>query len=591
MEEQKERKSLKEIIDALDTKFYETEIENLKKEIYNIEMNRPRYEGIHKLVGEIVPENKKEEEIKGLKTIIEEDRKIIKEVTPILQSINFNTHKLEELIKIDMLLNIFSVDFDKLFDSQKLVDEKMVKSIKKFQKKYKQKYLNLYFSCTKPIEKQKQKLSKQLYELLKTVLKRHLNENQDRYLTVDFVLDDNLIPFTELDLESKIEEYVDKSIPSRKSWLGNIKDFSEFGVNNKKIDAAYNISEGKIDFASLIADDWIVEAFKNLENINTIQKLNISTKLKDSDLGNLREQYIKITELSKSVLYIEAILDAFKSSTISSSELSEIKAGYETIVRKQKTEIKKLAVKAKKLYEKSQLQEKIDLMQHLEELHAKSQELQAKIEQFKNLGDLDKVNALENEYYRTQREMYNILKENPKLNNTKYNINIKNEKDENKDNLQKPVEETVNNPVKEEPSVKATNEENAKETVQKPVEENKKIQITKENIELNSNLQMQRTMHYQNYMREKVLKSDLGNLSFSEYLESVAPNLKELIDIEKKRETFARTIYKEYLKYYSSLEDKKSVIPFEEFAENKYGISNIDVPIENEEEYKGMMSR
>jgi len=92
-------------------------------------------------------------------------------------------------------------------------------------------------------------------------------------------------------------------------------------------------------------------------------------------------------------------------------------------------------------------------------------------------------------------------------------------------------------------------------------------------------------------MREKVLNSDLGKLSFSAYLESVAPHLIQLINIEKERERLARTIYKDYLKYYSSLENKKDAIEFYEFAGNNYGISNIDVPIEYDEEYKGMMKR
>ena len=112
-----------------------------------------------------------------------------------------------------------------------------------------------------------------------------------------------------------------------------------------------------------------------------------------------------------------------------------------------------------------------------------------------------------------------------------------------------------------------------------------------ERFELDSSLQIFRTMHYQGYMREKVLNSDLGKLSFSAYLESVAPHLTELINIEKERERLARTIYKDYLKYYSALENKKDAIEFYEFAGNNYGISNVDVPIEHEEEYKGMIKR
>ena len=80
-------------------------------------------------------------------------------------------------------------------------------------------------------------------------------------------------------------------------------------------------------------------------------------------------------------------------------------------------------------------------------------------------------------------------------------------------------------------------------------------------------------------------------MSFSTYLETVAPQLTELINIEKERERLAKTIYKDYLKYYTALEDKHSAIEFYKFASNNYGISNIDVPVEYVEEYKEMRKR
>ena len=108
------------------------------------------------------------------------------------------------------------------------------------------------------------------------------------------------------------------------------------------------------------------------------------------------------------------------------------------------------------------------------------------------------------------------------------------------------------------------------------------------NIELDSTLQAQRTMHYQNYMIEKIKQSELGKISFSNYLKRVAPHLTSLIEIEKKRERMANTIYREYIKYVASLENKKSAMRFEEYAQRIYDVDNIEIPIEHEEEYKGM---
>ena len=136
--------------------------------------------------------------------------------------------------------------------------------------------------------------------------------------------------------------------------------------------------------------------------------------------------------------------------------------------------------------------------------------------------------------------------------------------------------------------IEVENKLEEKQTQEKSLEEQKEILEKAVN---NDNLHIHRMDHYQNYMREKVKKSELGELSFSAYLEKVAPYLTELIEIEKTRESLAKTIYKDYLKYYALLKDKNSSLSFEEFAEKRYGVENIDVPMEYDEEYKGMMKK
>jgi hypothetical protein len=86
------------------------------------------------------------------------------------------------------------------------------------------------------------------------------------------------------------------------------------------------------------------------------------------------------------------------------------------------------------------------------------------------------------------------------------------------------------------------------------------------------------TYYYQNYMKEKLLKTELGNLKFSEYLEVVRPDLKELIEIERKREQRLDNIYKKYLKYRMALEDKTRALSFREFAQYNYGLESYEIP-------------
>ena len=48
----------------------------------------------------------------------------------------------------------------------------------------------------------------------------------------------------------------------------------------------------------------------------------------------------------------------------------------------------------------------------------------------------------------------------------------------------------------------------------------------------------------------------------------------------------ANIIYDEYLKYYELLDDKTSAMSFEQFANKKYGVENVDIPIAYEENYR-----
>ena len=56
-----------------------------------------------------------------------------------------------------------------------------------------------------------------------------------------------------------------------------------------------------------------------------------------------------------------------------------------------------------------------------------------------------------------------------------------------------------------------------------------------------------------------------------------------LIEVEKEREARAATVYKLYLKYLASLEDKTYAMRFTEFAQRRYGFEPSDIPVEYDE--------
>ena len=80
-------------------------------------------------------------------------------------------------------------------------------------------------------------------------------------------------------------------------------------------------------------------------------------------------------------------------------------------------------------------------------------------------------------------------------------------------------------------------------------------------------------------------------MNFSEYLENVAPDLKELIEIEKRRENRAKNVFKLYVQYLASIEDKSQAMRFTDFAKLRHGLEKDDLPYEySDEEVKKRLS-
>lgn len=584
----KKLKTLKELIDSFNNNYYKEQNDIIQRQIDNIKMGRPRYEGIYdRYSSNVVPQNQREKEIKRLQNEIKDNKAKAKQLGQALSKLKRASWELEKLAEKDFLLYEFGRFIKNRADSKEMKEADIYK-------KNSNKYHKLYFSSQTPIKLSRGKISKEMYKIIKKKMKEKAYKAPYSYWSIGGALEDNKINlfdkyvpgariFSDLELYYKADR--DMLWDTHRSFSSKI---AELGVDVNTLEYAINQTKGKLGKNSLT-----FSAFDKLKDIEKAKEAHVDVKY--SKLIKLKEKYTKIVELSRETWYLGEVLRAFKDTAINKTEMYK---GLNELVREQKLQLSKLSIEAEKEYEKTGLQNKINLIEQLEELYRQIEEINLKIEQYKNNGNEKQVDLLKQEYYNIRYEMIKILRNNSDLNNPKYNIDVKNIIKQEKELFEPEIKKEIK---KEEPSYIKANEKKefverivpetsvTKEPTIKPVENI--LRGNKESLELDSSLQIHRTYHYQNYMKEKVLGSDLGKLSFSLYLESVAPHLKELINIEKERESLARTIYKEYLLYYSSLENKKNAINFYDFTKANYQMENVDIPVEYEEEYKGMIKR
>ena len=103
-------------------------------------------------------------------------------------------------------------------------------------------------------------------------------------------------------------------------------------------------------------------------------------------------------------------------------------------------------------------------------------------------------------------------------------------------------------------------------------------------IEIPQYLKETRTVFYQEYIFFRMSNPD-SKCKFSSFLQQNHPDEIELIKIEQEKEKQANTVYKEYIIYKASQEDKNNCISFKDYVNSKYMEFNIDidsVDLENE---------
>ena len=303
------------------------------------------------------------------------------------------------------------------------------------------------------------------------------------------------------------------------------------------------------------------------------------------------------------------IIDAFDNTSIKDTDLFKHLI---EIYRKQNNKLNKLMNKVNEVYSRSGLKELLEAESRLKDLSRQSLELQARrIRTYDEFGEGPSFDYTYSVEDKIRTEMLAILLKYPELNKPIYGINLEQYNKRGKyigDKITKEQDvKEISRPIKVEdeepfvPTIVVTEEELKRDLgiLEESQEQEQKNhwKPAKETIEDDNNFEIPydlssvRTDYYNRYMFEKVKGTELGQMNFSEYLENVAPDLKELIEIERRRENRAKNVFKLYVQYLASIEDKSQAMRFTDFAKLRHGLEKDDLPYEySDEEVKKRLS-
>jgi hypothetical protein len=300
-----------------------------------------------------------------------------------------------------------------------------------------------------------------------------------------------------------------------------------------------------------------------------------------------------LDKLTREVECLDLIIDAYDNSSIKDTDL--FKELIE-IYRKQNKKIASLTRKVAEMYQRSGIKQYVECEQRLSDLYHNSCEYEKRVRSLEEKYDYTHPEVLtaRDLYNASRSEMLGILLKYPELNKAEYGFDltqydkkgryIGNEETKKGSTF---TEKTIvfPTPRMEGKIAQDVQDEFVPQRVllDEEVEEQTPVAETEEfskDLVVPYSLKPIRTAYYSKYMVEKVKNSDLGKLSFSEYLREVAPDLDQLIELEQIREKRAETVFKQYLKYYASVQDKSSVMKFSEFASVRFGLESSDLPFE-----------
>lgn len=350
------------------------------------------------------------------------------------------------------------------------------------------------------------------------------------------------------------------------------------GINKKDLNAIIGVLNEEIREENICLGT--MDTYRLYKKIKEFNSYEYHIK-ESSKLRKLETKYEDVLKRAREIWFLEQLDKMFKKTIIGNSEIcKEIIKISNSLSTKLKKDIKKLD----KEYEKLNMDRVIKDADTYRKMARELDDLDKRIAGKIKSDDILEAEQLKKKYEELLNKITIISKENPGL----YKPIFDPERiiiDDIKKRIEIEEKRKINNDKINAKTVIKNDSNNLSEKSNEPKKANKD---NYNDFELDIDLQTIRSSYYQKYLTEKIQKGNLINIPFSKYLEKIAVDQVELIEIEKKREKMAHNIYQQYLKYYAALENKKEANSFEDFAYYKYNIDDIDVPIENEEEYKGM---
>lgn len=519
-----ENQNAEQLINSINREYYVQKIESLRNQKLNLKMGKDRYAGTGiKKSSKPISRRQAELEIKMIESEIEDLEQKRMEMKFVQQTLQHETRKMKGLVKEWELTNKLA----RLLEYRN--DNQTQKEIRKAR-----------INTRKNISDQTQKISKDMYKLLKN--NKHLRINSIWTIASKF-------SHSQYEMNTVFEEMQFEITDDY------TKGSKSLELDNARIRRAIDAMNGEINQDNI--------NFRGRESLSTFYKLNsfvnqhYNLESKESALvEKLHSNYKEIMEQSREIWYLDELIDIFKNTSISKSQLYQSMC---SVKEQQISELRSLISTSEQQYENSGLKGKIEASARIVALQKQIEFI--KQEMLESRENQQKYEQLQSQYLELKSTLVQLLEKYPELNKNRINIKT----------------EILREQLKNEYEPK---EEHQEKEIQ--VEDKQQIK----NIELDENLQIQRTQLYQQYMVEKVKNTDLGKMPFSEYLKVTRPNSRELIEIEQSRENMANIIYDEYLKYYELLDDKTSAMSFEQFANKKYGVENVDIPLVYEENYR-----
>lgn len=591
--------SAKELLESINLKYYEKELDNINTRKYNVSTGRKEFAGIYNHAGLVYTGKDAERRLKELDALEKKIEKKVSKYRVLISTINSTLYHLDDIARDRELVRLFEQAVENILISP-YDYQKQAKIDTETEKKFGRKIFKLIGKDRQKESKKSRKIMKPAYRALKKFaskisLKRgelgvigldDAIERESRF-SVDGIFDS---AFSEMCSEYHKKPY----------YLGIKQDLVEHAVAIMK-------NKDGVHISSIYAGS----SEKRIEDLQALMKLSLGSRLYHQ-CRELLDIYQQSFKLAREVEALNCVINAFKD-----TDMKDLKS-YEYVVevcREQERNLQNMLNKADEKYKSSNIEVLVEIDEKLSRLYRDYQYAKgdlARAEE-KNLPYLETLRYRE-KVSEIRGEMISILNQYPELNRYEYSnaLGLFEEKEiaakKKGEELKKPsvikglfggtrkpeevkVESVPVNNVPQPPKVSETPKVEVKpiNVVPNPIPltdaELERIDDEKlrEEIVTPAELSDLNIYYYQEYMKAKFANPELKQLKYWEYLQQVRPSLKNLIELEKKKEERLENIYKKYLKYRMGLEDKKNYMSFREFVKLRYNV--VTIPPEFEERH------